>query len=117
MNFTADSLFASLANDTRLRCLMLLMRHAELCVCELTHALDISQPHVSRHLALLRESGLVVDRRTGLWVYYRINPALPAWVMNVLHEVFDGTGSQPPYRDDARLLDEMPNRPDAPQCA
>ncbi len=117
ISLSPDSLFASLANDTRLRCLMLLTRHEELCVCELTHALDISQPHVSRHLALLRESGLVADRRAGLWVYYRINPELPAWVTSVLYEVFDGIGEQSPYRDDAHLLDEMPNRPDAPRCA
>ncbi|MEJ2454820.1 MAG: metalloregulator ArsR/SmtB family transcription factor [Candidatus Thiodiazotropha sp.] len=112
-----DNLFASLSNDTRLRCLMLLLRHDELCVCELTHALAISQPHVSRHLALLRESGLVADRRAGLWVYYRINPELPAWVTNVLREIFGGVGGQAPYADDARLLEAMPERPDAPRCA
>jgi ArsR family transcriptional regulator len=117
MNQTPVNLFSSLANDTRLRCLMLLMQYEELCVCELTYALDISQPHASRHLALLRENGLVVDRRVGQWIYYRINPQLPAWVTNVLHEIFVGAGKQPPYCDDARLLDEMPNRPDAPSCA
>lgn len=112
-----DNLFASLSNGTRLRCLMLLLRYDELCVCELTHALAISQPHVSRHLALLRESGLVADRRAGLWVHYRINPELPSWVMNVLHEIFIGIGKQSPYADDARLLEGMPNRPDTPRCA
>ncbi len=112
-----DQLFASLSNDTRLRCLMLLLRHDELCVCELTHALDISQPHVSRHLALLRETGLVADRRAGLWVYYRINPQLPDWVSNMFHELFLGVAEQSPYADDARLLEAMPNRPDAPRCA
>ena len=117
MNPSPDNLFSSLANTTRLRCLMLLMRHDELCVCELTHALGISQPHVSRHLALLRESGLVTDRRAGLWVYYRINLELPIWIRNVLREMFDGVGEQSPYSDDARLLDEMPQRPDAPRCA
>ncbi len=112
-----EQLFSSLSNDTRLRCLVLLIRHGELCVCELTHALGISQPHVSRHLALLRESGLVADRRAGLWVYYRINPELPGWVTKVLDEVYAGVASQPPYSDDAGLLDAMPNRPDAPRCA
>jgi ArsR family transcriptional regulator len=96
---------------------MLLMRHEELCVCELTYAINTSQPHVSRHLALLRENALVADRRAGLWIYYRVNPALPAWVRNILREVFEAVGSQPPYKDDARLLDSMENRPDAPRCA
>jgi ArsR family transcriptional regulator, arsenate/arsenite/antimonite-responsive transcriptional repressor len=112
-----DNLFASLSNDTRLRCLMLLLRHDELCVCELTHALAISQPHVSRHLALLRESGLVADRRAGLWVYYRINPELPTWVTNVLREILGGVGELSPYAEDVRLLEAMPDRPDAPRCA
>lgn len=116
-NLIPDHLFTSLSNDTRLRCLMLLSRHDELCVCELTHALSISQPHISRHLALLRESGLVADRRAGLWVYYRINPELPAWVAKVLRETFIGIGKHSPYADDARLLEEMPNRPDSPHCA
>ncbi|MGB5736079.1 MAG: metalloregulator ArsR/SmtB family transcription factor, partial [Thiohalocapsa sp.] len=52
---TTTEFFSALANDTRLRCLLLLSRHAELCVCELTHALGASQPHISRHLAQLRE--------------------------------------------------------------
>ena len=116
MKLSPDSLFSSLANDTRLRCLMLLLRQGELCVCELTHALGISQPHVSRHLALLRESGLVADRRAGLWVYYRINPDLPDWVTSVLRETFSGVEKQPLFQSDARLLREMPNRPDAPRC-
>ena len=117
MTIPADILFSSLANDTRLRCLMLLRGYEELCVCELTHALGISQPHVSRHLALLRESGLVVDRRAGLWVYYRLNPDLPDWVGNILTQAYQGLASESPYRDDAKALDAMPDRPDSPRCA
>jgi ArsR family transcriptional regulator len=116
MHYSPENLFASLSNDTRLRSLMLMMRCGELCVCELMYALDMSQPYVSRHLALLRESGLVVDRRAGQWVYYRINPQLPVWMTNVLHEMFDGIGEQPPYADDILLLEQMPGRPDAPRC-
>lgn len=112
-----DNLFASLSNEIRLRCLMLLLRHDELCVCELTHALAISQPYISRHLALLRASDLVSDRKAGQWVYYRINTDLPAWVANILNEIFIGVGEQSPYAEDARLLEAMPGRPDAPRCA
>lgn len=117
MTISADNLFSSLANDTRLRCLMLLQRHKELCVCELTSALNISQPHVSRHLALLRESGLVVDRRAGTWIYYRLNPKMSAWVLNILNETYQGLAFQSPYADDAQALEEMPDRPDSPRCA
>ena len=117
MHIAPDLLFASLANDTRLRSLVLLLRHNELCVCELTQALGVAQPHVSRHLALLRDSGLVSDRREGLWVHYRIHPNLPAWVNRVLKDVFDGVAERAPFRDDATALAKMPNRPGAPRCA
>jgi ArsR family transcriptional regulator len=116
MTISAGNLFSSLANDTRLRCLLLLQGHEELCVCELTFALSISQPHVSRHLGLLRESGLVVDRRAGLWVYYRLNPEMTGWVRNILNETYQGLASLSPYADDAQLLESMPDRPDSKRC-
>ena len=79
MNLTADTLFSALSHEIRLRSLLLMQAQGELCVCELTHALGLSQPMISRHLALLREAGLVSDRRAGVWIYYTINPALPDW--------------------------------------
>ena len=114
---TPPDFFAALANDTRLRSLILLSRQPELCVCELTHALGLSQPHISRHLAQLREAGLVSDRREGVWVYYRINRELPAWALQVLEQTAAGVASGAPFRDDAAALAEMPNRPGAARCA
>jgi ArsR family transcriptional regulator len=114
---TPPDFFAALANDTRLRSLILLSRQPELCVCELTHALGLSQPHISRHLAQLREAGLVSDRREGVWVYYRINRELPAWALHVLEQTAAGVASGAPFRDDAAALAEMPNRPGAARCA
>ena len=55
-------------------------------MCELTEALNESQPKVSRHLAQLRKCELLIDRKQGQWVYYRINPALPIWATSVLHQ-------------------------------
>nr|WP_236234011.1 metalloregulator ArsR/SmtB family transcription factor [Pseudomonas tohonis] len=81
---TPPELFKCLADETRARATLLITAHGELCVCELMCALDESQPKVSRHLALLRSSGLLLDRRQGQWVYYRLNPALPAWAAEVL---------------------------------
>lgn len=117
MNIVATQLFSALAHETRLRCLMLLMRHGELCVCELTHAIGAAQPHVSRHLAQLRELGLIVDRREGLWIHYSINADLPPWIGNLLKETHDGVGGRSPFKDDRQLLAQMPNRPGAPKCA
>lgn len=78
--------YKNLTDEIRLRCLMLVQYEGELCVCELMDALDDIQPKISRNLALLRKSGLLSDRRQGQWVFYRINPSLPAWVKTVLNE-------------------------------
>lgn len=117
MTIVPYAFFAALAHDTRLRALMLLAQHGELCVCELTHAIGVSQPHLSRHLAQLREQGLVNDRRASTWVYYRINPALPNWAKAVLRDTETGLKGLSPFIDDSSALRTMPNRPDAPRCA
>ena len=96
---------------------MLLVQHDELCVCELTHAIGASQPHISRHLAQLRALGLIVDRREGLWIHYRINPDLPAWIGTLLEETHEGIAGQSPFKNDRDVLAQMPNRPGAPRCA
>ena len=56
----------------------------ELCVCDLTDALQLSQPKISRHLADLRKCGLVLDTRKGKWVYYKLHPELPSWALEVI---------------------------------
>ena len=117
MTIQATDFFAALSHDTRLRTLMLLVQHDELCVCELTHAIGVSQPHLSRHLAQLRELGVVADRRAGLWVYYRVNPSLPTWAHLVLKDIDAGLRTQKPFVDDVKGLAAMPNRPDSPRCA
>jgi ArsR family transcriptional regulator len=64
-------LFKALSDETRLR-IVALLSHGELCVCHLHEALRLSQPNVSRQLAILRAAGVVEDRRNGKWVYYRL---------------------------------------------
>lgn len=76
--------YKCLADDTRLRCLLLICHEHELCVCELTEALELSQPKVSRHLSQLRNMGIVSDRRQGQWVYYRLSPQLDNWAEGVI---------------------------------
>jgi ArsR family transcriptional regulator, arsenate/arsenite/antimonite-responsive transcriptional repressor len=67
----AQRLFRALGDATRLR-LLCLLRSGERCVCDLVRVVGLSQPKVSRHLASLRTCGLVLTRRSGLWVYYRL---------------------------------------------
>ncbi len=80
------TLFKCLAEETRLTAMQMMLKSGELCVCELTDALGLSQPKVSRHLAELKKCGLVQDCRRGKWVYYRLNDALPEWALAVLRE-------------------------------
>ena len=78
--------YKSLADETRLLSLLLIEKEGELCVCELMTALDVAQPKISRHLSQLRKVGLLLDRRQGQWVYYRIHPLLNDWMRDVLHQ-------------------------------
>ena len=69
----AARLFQALSDQTRLSILDRL-RHGERCVCELTDALDAAQSRLSFHLKVLKDTGLVTDRREGRWMYYTLNP-------------------------------------------
>jgi ArsR family transcriptional regulator, arsenate/arsenite/antimonite-responsive transcriptional repressor len=64
-------LFKAFADPVRLR-LLNLLAEGEVCVCHLHEALELPQSTVSRHLAYLRKRGLVVGRKEGLWVHYRL---------------------------------------------
>jgi ArsR family transcriptional regulator len=68
----AARLFHALSDETRLSILKRL-RHGERCVCELTDVLEAAQSRLSFHLRVLREAGLVIDRREGRWMYYTLN--------------------------------------------
>jgi len=116
VNILPTNLFAALSHDTRLRC-MLLLAYKEMCVCELTDAIGAVQPHMSRHLAQLREAGLVLDRRDGLWIYYRINPGLPEWVLAVLDQAAQGVDGVQPYDADLAALPQSTGRQERSRCA
>ena len=76
--------FKCLSDETRLNIVTLIVENKELCVCDLIEKLQLSQPKISRHLALLRAAGLLQDRRQGQWVYYSINPKLANWCYEIL---------------------------------
>ncbi len=77
--------FKCLSDPTRLDILKLVMLKQNVCVCEFSSFLELSQPKISRHLALLRNLSILLDQRQGQWVYYRLNPDLPAWAKSVLN--------------------------------
>ena len=69
----AIELFHALSDETRLEIIELL-RKGERCVCELTDTLDAAQSRLSFHLRVLKDSGLVRDRKDGRWVHYELVP-------------------------------------------
>ncbi len=66
------TVFKALSDETRLRIIKLL-EQGELCVCDITAALDMVQPKVSFHLSALKEAGLIKDRKQGKWIHYSLN--------------------------------------------
>jgi ArsR family transcriptional regulator len=98
-----EQLFKGLADRTRLRILNLLGQ-GELCVCDLQFVLKAPQANVSRHLTYLKNSGLVLDRREGARIYYRLNrpedgiqPQLFAFLQAALRD-------DPAFAEDLRAL-------------
>lgn len=69
----AVDLFHALSDETRLEIIELL-RKGERCVCELTDSLDAAQSRLSFHLRVLRDAGIVRDRKDGRWVHYELEP-------------------------------------------
>jgi len=70
---TAIKMFKALSDETRLRIYLLLLQ-GELCVCELVNILNIEQSRISHSVRILKEAGLVVNRREGKWIIYAVNP-------------------------------------------
>ncbi len=101
---TPQEFFTLLSDETRLRCLLLLHQEKELCVCELSHALRSIQPKISRHLSLLRKSGLVLDERRGQWVYYRLSERIEKWMKQVLTNILADLKYMEPYQSDYNKL-------------
>jgi ArsR family transcriptional regulator len=86
----AATLFHALSDRTRLAIVQRL-RAGERCVCELTDALEAAQSRLSFHLKVLKDAGLVSDRREGRWMYYTLSPDALAEVA----ELAETLGSAP----------------------
>ena len=101
----AAEFFKSLADETRLRLLLLLHSGQEHCVCDLMHALDLPQSTVSRHLAYLKRSGWLQDRRGGVWMYYSLNREREAFFQAQLVLLINRLADSEVYRKDRERLE------------
>jgi len=108
-SLNALQVFKCLSDETRLMLVLLIAREQSLCVCEMTYALEESQPKVSRHLAQLRQCGLLVDQRDGQWVYYQLSPQLPPWAQRIIESAQQGCMAELARR--SQRLSAMGDRP------
>jgi ArsR family transcriptional regulator len=107
------TLFAkALADPTRVR-IVAALRQSELCVCELSDAMEMSQSTLSTHLQTIRQSGLVTTRKDGKWIYYGIEPS-QAKVLDALfaHHQAALAADKRLQRDAARLKQRLEIRED-----
>ena len=110
INFEPISFYKSLTDTIRLKTLMLTHYHGELCVCELMEAMEeVSQPKVSRNLAVLKKAKVIIDRKHGQWVFYRLNPEMPLWAKSVISQTTEN--NIPLIDNELQRLNKMQNRP------
>jgi ArsR family transcriptional regulator, arsenate/arsenite/antimonite-responsive transcriptional repressor len=113
---TTAELFKSLADETRLRLLVLLQSGNEHCVCDLMYALDMPQSTVSRHLAYLKRNGWLQDRRGGVWMYYSLKKEKAAFHHALLLLLTDKLASTAICQADKQRLDTYLRSKDGTVC-
>jgi ArsR family transcriptional regulator, arsenate/arsenite/antimonite-responsive transcriptional repressor len=98
------SLGQAIVDPTRVRVIAAL-RRGELCVCELVDALEISQSTLSGHLQVLRQTGLVITRKDGRWIYYSLTDRKTALIEALFSHIRPDGGADPRLRRDSRRIE------------
>ena len=94
----------AIADPTRVRMLKML-QSGEMCVCEITETIGLAQSTISKHLAVLRNAGLVSDRKVGYWVHYRLETeAINAHNLAFLELVRASLDDDPQVQADAQAV-------------
>jgi len=100
----AITIFKALSDTNRLR-IMKMLEQRELCVCELRSVLNLSNSTVSEHLAVLKDAGLILDRKDGKWVNYRLNDRCCVnFIKAVLELLEEHVGDEPALKNDAAKI-------------
>jgi ArsR family transcriptional regulator len=106
----AARLFHALSDETRLAVLALL-RDGERCVCELQQPLGAAQSRLSFHLKVLRDAGLVTDRRVGRWAYYRITAHAADTAEQAVRQLLAGADTASPLTPERACRPNLPMSP------
>lgn len=111
--YDSVKMFKALGDETRMRMLNL-MRHGELCVCDIMEVLQLPQSTISRHLAHLRNTGWVSARRRGKWIYYRLK--VESGTERICSDVIIYLSSLPLLQEDYRAMALHLERKDKEAC-
>jgi len=103
-------IFKALSDETRLRIMNLIIETGELCVCDLQRTLGLTQTKVSRHLAYLKHSGILQDRRQGGWMLYSLLDADDPAKKMLFKELRDLFQNEPILKKDLEKLRESISR-------
>ena len=99
--------FKALADQTRLRILSLFLNGAnEMCVCEIEKCLQLTQSNVSKHLAILRNAGILSSKKHSQWVYYEVDEAFSNDNRDLVNFLKDKVRSLPTYEADKLSIEE-----------
>jgi ArsR family transcriptional regulator len=102
------TIFKALSDETRMRILKLL-EQGELCVCDIVASLDMIQPKISFHLGVLKEAGLIKDRKQGKWIHYTLDDSeifTRFLILSVLEKISEGVMQE----DKKRLKEFLKNK-------
>ena len=94
----------AIVDPTRVR-IIASLRRGELCVCELVDALEINQSTLSGHLQVLRQTGLVMTRKEGRWIYYSLTDRKTALIEALFSHIQPDGGADPRLRRDFRRIE------------
>ena len=107
-----EEILRTLAEQTRLRLVRLLLASGESCVCELIDALQLPQYAVSRHLSALKRAGIVTERRDGSWRHYSVNFKPNSFLGKLLSLIETGLNEESLEGDLARFRQRLALRVD-----
>ncbi|MFW6372897.1 MAG: ArsR/SmtB family transcription factor [Thermodesulfobacteriota bacterium] len=110
---TTLNISKALADGNRMRVVAALLRHDQLCVCQIVEMLHLATATVSRHMSILQNARLVQNRKEGRWVYYRLAEPFPEPLRRWL---LDSLANSPEIEADRAVLKKVLSRDPEDLC-
>ncbi len=100
----------ALADEGRLRIILLLMERDNLCVCEIKEVIGLSQPTISIHLKSLQNAGLIESKKEGLWVNYCIRKEMKGEIKKIVEGIKNSLAGDSKIEDDRKKIRKVDRR-------